>query len=107
VPRPTSWHSDRIILGTFFNGGLRAYDIADPYRPEEVGVFVPPAPRGAPTGVPVFAEPAQVQRPRRSTASCPTITASRSRAPMAPGKDAKPYQVRQLRAIIQKFGLTL
>ena len=44
VPRPTSWHSDRIILGTFFNGGLRAYDIADPYRPEEVGVFVPPAP---------------------------------------------------------------
>ena len=50
VPRPTAWHSDRIILGTFFNGGLRAYDIADPYRPEEVGVFVPATPRGAPTG---------------------------------------------------------
>ena len=50
VPRPTSWHSDRIILGTFFNGGLRAYDISDPYRPEEVGAFVPAAPRGAPTG---------------------------------------------------------
>jgi hypothetical protein len=50
VPVPTSWHSDRYILGTFFNGGLRAYDIADPYRPEEVAVFVPPAPSGAPTG---------------------------------------------------------
>jgi hypothetical protein len=50
VPRPTAWHSDRLILGTFFNGGLRAYDIANPYRPREVGVFVPPAPNGAPTG---------------------------------------------------------
>jgi hypothetical protein len=36
-----------MILGTFFNGGPRAYDIADPYRPEEVGVFVP---HGAPNG---------------------------------------------------------
>jgi hypothetical protein len=50
VPLPTSWHSDRVIVGTFFNGGVRAYDIADPYRPEEVGAFVPAAPRGAPTG---------------------------------------------------------
>jgi hypothetical protein len=50
VPRPTSWHSDRIILGTFFNGGLRAYDIADPFRPTEIGAFVPAAPRNAPTG---------------------------------------------------------
>ena len=50
VPLPTSWHSDRIILGTFFNGGLRAYDIANPYQPQEVGAFVPPAPNGAPTG---------------------------------------------------------
>jgi len=50
VPRPTSWHSDRMILGTFFNGGLRAYDISDPYRPLEVGVFVPTAPPGAPNG---------------------------------------------------------
>ena len=50
VPVPTSWHSDRYILGTFFNGGLRAYDIANPYQPREVGAFVPPAPRGASTG---------------------------------------------------------
>ena len=50
VPVPTSWHSDRFILGTFFNGGLRAYDIANPYQPREVAAFVPPAPRGASTG---------------------------------------------------------
>jgi hypothetical protein len=50
VPVPTSWHSDRYILGTFFNGGLRAYDIANPYQPREVGAFVPPAPRAAATG---------------------------------------------------------
>jgi len=50
VPRPTAWHSDRIIIGTFFNGGLRAYDIADPYRPQEIAAFVPEAPRAAPTG---------------------------------------------------------
>src|SRR5207237_968542 len=50
VPRPTAWHSDQIVLGTFFNGGLRAYDISNPYQPQQVGVFVPPAPPMAPTG---------------------------------------------------------
>ena len=50
VPRPTAWHSDTIIIGTFFNGGLRAYDIADPYQPKEVGTFVPQAPTLAPRG---------------------------------------------------------
>src|SRR4051812_680786 len=42
VPLPTSWQSDQIVLGTFFNGGLRAYDISNPYQPKEVGTFVPP-----------------------------------------------------------------
>ena len=50
LPLPTSWHSDQIVLGTFFNGGLRAYDISNPYQPKEVGIFMPPAPPGAPTG---------------------------------------------------------
>ena len=39
-----SWQSDQIILGTFFNGGLRAYDISNAYQPKEVATFVPPAP---------------------------------------------------------------
>ena len=50
VPLPTCWQSDQIVLGTFFNGGLRAYDIANPYQPKEIGVFIPPAPPLAPTG---------------------------------------------------------
>jgi hypothetical protein len=50
VPLPTAWQSDQVVLGTFFNGGLRAYDIANPYQPKEVGIFMPPAPHGAPTG---------------------------------------------------------
>jgi hypothetical protein len=50
VPVPTSWHSDQIILGTFFNGGLRAYDISNAYHPNEVGTFVPPAPPLSPAG---------------------------------------------------------
>ncbi len=45
TPRPTAWQSDQIVLGTFFNGGLRAYDISNPYQPKEVATFVPPGPR--------------------------------------------------------------
>lgn len=44
LPIPTSWRSDTIILGTFFNGGLRAYDLTNPYQPQEIGYFVPGAP---------------------------------------------------------------
>lgn len=50
VPSPTSWFSDQVVLGTFFNGGLRAFDISDPYAPREIGHFVPDAPRGSPVG---------------------------------------------------------
>jgi len=49
-PVPTAWQSDQIIIGTFFNGGLRAYDISNPYQPKEVGTFVPPPPKGTPAG---------------------------------------------------------
>ena len=47
--RPGHWYSEKIIVGTFFNGGLRAFDLSDPFRPEEVAYFVPPAPRKSPT----------------------------------------------------------
>jgi hypothetical protein len=50
VPVPTSFQSETLIFGTWFNGGLRAYDLSDPYRPVEAGYFVPPAPAGSPTG---------------------------------------------------------
>ena len=44
TPVPTAWRSEEIVLGTFFNGGLRAYDISNPYQPKEVGTFIPPTP---------------------------------------------------------------
>lgn len=50
TPGPYSWKSDQIILGTFFNAGLRAFDISNPYQPKEVGYFVPPASLQSPTG---------------------------------------------------------
>jgi hypothetical protein len=50
TPSPHAWFSDQIILGTFFNGGLRAYDISNPYQPKEAAAFVPEAPRGSRAG---------------------------------------------------------
>jgi len=44
LPVPTSWRSEQMVIGTFFNAGVRAYDIGDPYRPEEVAYYVPAAP---------------------------------------------------------------
>jgi hypothetical protein len=32
------------VVLTYFNAGLRIYDIADPYAPREVGCFVPEDP---------------------------------------------------------------
>jgi hypothetical protein len=48
-PLPTSWFSDRYIVGSFFNGGVRVFDTADPLNPKEVAYYVPPTPRGAPS----------------------------------------------------------
>ena len=45
LPIPASWRSDTIIFGTFFNGGLRAYDLSNPYQPQEIAYFVPGAPK--------------------------------------------------------------
>lgn len=42
--RPGSFISDRIIFATYQSAGVRVYDIADPFRPEEIGHFVPPMP---------------------------------------------------------------
>jgi hypothetical protein len=42
--RPGAFRSSRLIFATYYNAGVRAYDIADPFRPREVGFYVPPNP---------------------------------------------------------------
>src|SRR5262245_47365177 len=49
-PAPGSWVSETVVVGTFFNGGVRAFDLTDPFRPEEVAFYVPPAPRKSSRG---------------------------------------------------------
>ena len=50
LPLPTSFRSDTLIVGTFFNAGVRVYDTTDPYRVEEVAYFVPGTPKLSPAG---------------------------------------------------------
>jgi len=49
-PAKGAWKSEHIVLGTFFNAGVRAYDISDPYGPREVASYIPEAPAGSRTG---------------------------------------------------------
>jgi len=42
--RPGSFVSSRLIFATYQNVGVRVFDVSDPYRPVEVGAFVPPQP---------------------------------------------------------------
>jgi hypothetical protein len=44
--RPGSLIDDQLIYIAYFNGGLRIVDIANKYRPEEVGYFIPECPAG-------------------------------------------------------------
>lgn len=49
-PVPTAWHSEDLIVGSYFNAGVRIHSISDAFRPEEVASFVPKAPESG-TGV--------------------------------------------------------
>lgn len=50
-PFEWSWQSQDIVIGSFFNAGIRAYDIRNPYQPVEVGYYIPSAPPGSTAGV--------------------------------------------------------
>ena len=50
LPGPCSFRSETLIFGTFFNGGVRAFDLSNPFQPKEAGYFVPGTPRLAPKG---------------------------------------------------------
>ena len=49
-PAPGAWVSETIVVGTFFNGGVRAFDLSDPFRPTEAAYYIPAAPRGSRAG---------------------------------------------------------
>ena len=49
-PFDWSWRSEDIVFGSFFNAGVRAYDVRNPFQPREVAAFVPPAPPGSKVG---------------------------------------------------------
>ncbi len=40
-----SSQGSELIFATYQNAGVRVFDVKNPFRPEEVGYFVPPAPR--------------------------------------------------------------
>jgi hypothetical protein len=42
--RPGSFQSSTTIFATWQSAGVRVFDIANPFRPEEAGYFVPPQP---------------------------------------------------------------
>ena len=42
-----AFRSSNLIFGTYFNGGVRAHDITNPFQPREVAYYVPDAPEGS------------------------------------------------------------
>ena len=40
-PVPTSFVSEELVFGTYFNAGVRVHDISNPFQPEEVAHFIP------------------------------------------------------------------
>ncbi len=42
-----SFRSNEILVGTYFNGGVRVHNIADPYQPKEIAYFVPEGPKSS------------------------------------------------------------
>ncbi|MQA85276.1 MAG: hypothetical protein GEV03_11780 [Streptosporangiales bacterium] len=44
--RPGSYRSEQIVFATYFNAGLRAYDLTDPAAPAEIAHWIPKTPPG-------------------------------------------------------------
>ena len=42
--RPGSFSGEQLVVATDQSAGVRVFDLADPFRPEEVAAFVPPPP---------------------------------------------------------------
>lgn len=44
--RPDSYRSAEVVFTTYFNGGLRVYDLADPVNPRDIAHWIPECPPG-------------------------------------------------------------
>ena len=42
--RPGAFQSSRLVFATYYNAGVRVFDLEDPFRPREVAFYVPPDP---------------------------------------------------------------
>jgi hypothetical protein len=47
-PLPTALRTETTLVGAFFNGGVRAFDVRDPFQPRLSGYLVPTPPPGSP-----------------------------------------------------------
>ncbi len=54
--RPGGFQSEELIFLTYFAGGLRAVDIRDPFRPQEVAWYVPEVRSGVPQSNDVYVD---------------------------------------------------
>jgi len=45
-----AYRSSNIVFATFFNGGVRAFDLSNPFQPKEIAHFVPKAPENSRMG---------------------------------------------------------
>ena len=45
-----SFKSDTLLFGTYFNGGVRVHDIANPLQPKEIAFYVPETPANSTVG---------------------------------------------------------
>ena len=43
--RPGSYQSELTVFATYHNAGVRAFDISDPFGPQEIAYWVPPVPK--------------------------------------------------------------
>lgn len=51
-PYGPTFKSDRYVVTTWFNGGVRIFDLADPQHPVEAAYYIPAAPAGSPKHAP-------------------------------------------------------
>ena len=42
-----SFYSESLVFGSFFNAGVRVFDLSNPLEPKEIAYFIPPKPENS------------------------------------------------------------